>query len=72
MHPPISSLPVDLRVLILLHAACARTHAATQIQGAWRRYRTLVLVGRYRMLRYIHTFRAFNSNAKEFLRRARL
>ena len=68
----VSLLPVDLRVLILLHVASMRNDAATCIQTVWRRYRAFVLVARFHMLRHNYVFRAFNPNAVAFLRRSRL
>lgn len=46
--------------------------AATRVQSAWRRYRTLVLMGRFRTLRHLADFRAWNPSVRTFLRRARL
>jgi hypothetical protein len=45
---------------------------ATCMQRAWRGYRTRVLLGRYRMLRYFHIFRAIHPNVSVFLARSRL
>ena len=68
-------LPSDLVSLVWSwrrSLQCALPLAASRIQSAWRRYRVLVLVGRFRMLRYLHDFRAWNPSLSAFLHRARL
>ena len=52
----VSLLPVDLRVLILLHVASMRNDAATCIQTVWRRYRAFVWLPDFTCHNYI--FRA--------------
>ena len=56
----------------LMRALSLPRRSAARIQAAWRRYRVRVLVGRFRMLRYLHAFREWNPSVGVFLRRARL
>ena len=49
-----------------------RIRAATDIQARWRGYRTQVLVGRFRLLRFVRVFASFNANIGVFMRRSRL
>ena len=67
-------LPGDLLELIwaMRRRASLDAPASAKIQAAWRGYRMRVLLGRFRMLRYLHTFRQWNPSASEFVRRARL
>lgn len=69
-----SSLPPDLTVYVLeLRALCIRRERSAQaVQCHWLGYRTRVLLGRYRLLQYLRVFREYNSDASEFMRRARL
>ena len=46
--------------------------AAPCVQRMWRGYRTRILLGRYRLMRYFHIFRVFNPNVSVFLARSRL
>lgn len=72
--PSWEALPTDLVLLILQwrRALAVEPRAAVLIQSAWRRYRTYVLLGRFRMLQFLHDFRAWNPSAAVFLSRARL
>lgn len=47
-------------------------YCATKIKSAWVCYRTRVLIGRFRMLRYLRDFRELNPTLQEFLLRSRL
>ena len=66
-------LPSEVRVHIVRMARRdQRTHgAALAVQRAWTGYRTRVLLGRFRMLRYLREFLLWNPSATEFMRRAR-
>ena len=72
--PSWDHLPEDVVRIILyflsLHSIPHR--AAQMMQSVWRRYRTIVLLGRFRMLRYLRDFRDWNPSASAFLARARL
>ena len=46
--------------------------ACIKIQSKWRNYRCRVLIGRYKMLKYIKEFKIWNPNIYEFIRRSRL
>jgi hypothetical protein len=69
-----SDLPLDitLYILALRNEMLRAERAAARAQSAWRGYRTRVLLGRFRMLRYLRAFREWNPNVAVFLRRARL
>ena len=67
-------LPREL-VDVIWHwrTVCMLPHvAARHIQSQWRCYRTRVLLGRFKMLRYLYEFRQWNPSATTFLARARL
>lgn len=68
------ALPQDLtrHILALRRELMRPAGAARRIQSCWRRYRTLMLLGRFRMLRYLLAFREWNPSATVFLARARL
>ena len=61
-----TELPDDLRWYI------SRLASAIAIQTSWRCYRTRVLVGRFRMLRHIRVFAAYNHSIHVFMLRSRL
>lgn len=67
-------LPEDVTVYILQLRAqmLRRLNNSVKIQARWRCYRTFVLVARFKMLRYLATFRDYNPCASIFIRRARL
>tara|TARA_B100000424_G_scaffold263847_1_gene251588 strand:+ start:84 stop:302 length:219 start_codon:yes stop_codon:yes gene_type:complete len=46
--------------------------ASIKIQSLWKSYRTRVLIGRFKMLRYLKDFRNWNPTIQEFLLRSRL
>lgn len=46
--------------------------AATYIQSRWKSYKTRVLIGRFRLLRYLREFRELNPTLIDFLLRSRL
>ena len=67
-------LPNDI-ILLILHIRAVdhlRNTSVTLLQRAWRGYRTRVLLGRFRMLRYLAAFREWNPDITTFLQRARL
>ena len=68
------NLPDDIIRMILnfrREITCGNT-AARYIQNKWKKYKTLVLIGRFRMLRYLKDFRQWNPTLHEFLSRSRL
>lgn len=71
---PWSALPTELALDILARRADAirRERAAQRAQATWRGYRVRVLLGRYRMLRYLAEFRRYNPDVRAFVHRARL
>ncbi len=66
------TMPSDLILHILRMRAQMLADVASRIQRAWRGYRTRMLIGRFRRLRYLHDFREWNPTAYHFLCRARL
>ena len=47
-------------------------HAIIKIQSKWRYYKIRILIGRFKMLRYLQDFRYWNPSIYEFLSRSRL
>ena len=45
---------------------------STYIQTRWRSYKTKVLIGRFRLLRYLKDFRIWNPTIQEFITRSKL
>ena len=72
--PTWSALAPELALDILARRAAAirRETRARAVQAAWRGYRARVLLGRFRLLRYLAEFRRHNPDARAFVRRARL
>ena len=67
-------LPDDIIKLILKFRklnTCGN-NCARKIQSIWRCYKTRVLIGRFRLLKYLRDFRQFNPNIQEFVLRSRL
>lgn len=58
----------DLIEVILEWRKCIL--ASITIQKLWRSYRIKVLIGRFRLLRYIKDFRSWNPSITVFLNRA--
>ena len=46
--------------------------ASTYIQVRWRSYKTKVLIGRFRLLRYLRDFRIWNPTIQDFITRSKL
>lgn len=68
------SLPSEIINIILSYRkifTCG-DYCATKIKSTWLCYRTRVLIGRFRMLRYLREFRELNPNLRDFLLRSRL
>jgi hypothetical protein len=66
------ALPNDLGRYILQYVMQKRFAAAAKIQAAYRRYRITILIGRFRMLRYLSDFREWNPTIVVFLKRSTL
>ena len=67
-------LPDDIKNLIMYFRKIktASKKATTYIQAHWFGYKTRVLIGRFRMLKYLKEFREFNPSLKIFLLRCKL
>ena len=66
------NLPSDIIKLILnfrKKITCGN-NAARFIQKKWCIYRSRILIGRFRMLRYLKDFRDWNPSLEEFLSRS--
>ena len=46
--------------------------ASTYIQSKWRLYKTKVLIGRFRLLRYLKDFRIWNPTIQDFITKSKL
>lgn len=71
------ALPNDVTLLILAWRTRLRRRirmeaVARRVQAAWHGYRVRVLLGRFRMMRYLRAFREWNPDVFTFLLRARL
>ena len=67
-------LPDDLIKLIFFFRklfTCS-IPASIKIQSIWKCYKTRVLLGRFRMLRYLKDFKLWNPSIHEFIARSRL
>ena len=67
-------LPNDIISLIfwLRRNIMVRKKAALMLASRWKTYRTRILFGRFKMLRYLQEFRTYNPSIQQFLARARL
>jgi hypothetical protein len=67
-------LPDDIISLIMFFRKIktAAKKATEYIQAHWFGYRTRVLLGRFKMLKYLKEFREFNPSLKIFLIKSRL
>ncbi len=68
------NLPDEIRSLIFYHrriSMCGNI-AVDKIISLWKCYKTRVLIGRFKMLKYLKEFRLFNPTLKEFLLRSKL
>ena len=67
-------LPDDIVKIILNYRKLltCQIPASIKIQSKWRCYKTRVLIGRFKMLRYLKDFRYWNPTIYEFLIKSRL
>jgi hypothetical protein len=67
-------LPHDIISLIMFFRKIktAAKKATKYIQAHWFGYKTRVLLGRFKMLKYLKEFREFNPSLKIFLIKSRL
>ena len=65
-------LPYDIIELIISIRMTTLNKMSIKIQSTWRCYKTRVLIGRFRLLKYLQDFRQFNPNIQEFVLRSRL
>jgi hypothetical protein len=63
------SLPDDIGYIILYIIINNRIKNTIKIQSIWRCYRVRVLIGRFKLLRYIKEFREYNYNIHYFISR---
>jgi hypothetical protein len=67
-------LPLEIKKIILNYRkifTCGNI-CTNKIINIWKCYKIRVLIGRFKMLRYLKDFRMFNPNLKQFLLRSRL
>lgn len=67
-------LPQEIREIIFYYRKMIMcgNKACDVIISRWKCYKTRVLIGRFKMLRYLKDFRLFNPSLKEFLLRSKL
>ena len=65
-------LPYDIIELIISIRMATINKMSIKIQSIWRCYRTRVLIGRYRLLKYLRDFNRYNPNIQAFVLRSRL
>lgn len=66
------NLPDDIGYIILDIIKNNQIKNTIKIQSIWRCYRIKVLIGRFKMLRYIKEFREYNYNIYYFISKSRL
>ena len=68
------NIPCEIQQIILYYRKMLTCgdYAANLIISGWKCYKTRVLIGRFKMLRYLKDFRMFNPSLKEFLLRSKL
>ena len=66
------SLPDDIGYIILYIIINNRIKNTIKIQSIWRCYRVRVLIGRFKLLRYIKEFREYNYSIDYFISRSKL
>tara|TARA_Y100000389_G_scaffold203662_1_gene252913 strand:- start:1511 stop:1729 length:219 start_codon:yes stop_codon:yes gene_type:complete len=67
-------LPIEIIEIILKERkySMCKNYCASYIQSHWKKYRTKVLIGRFKMLRHIKIFKYYNPNILEFIIRSKL
>ena len=65
-------LPNEIIRIILFHRKnlTCKEPASIKIQSLWKCYKTRVLIGRFKMLRYLKDFRKWNPTIQEFITRS--
>ena len=68
------SLPNDIiyKILNYRNYFILTKISSIKIQSKWRMYRTKVLIGRFKMLRYLKEFRLWNPSINLFIERSKL
>ena len=68
------NLPLELKDIIyrIRKQFMYSNKSSIKIQSIWRCYKTRVLIGRFRMLRYLKDFRIYNPNINEFIVKSKL
>ena len=67
-------LPIEIINIIMYYRkilTCGNK-IVNKIISIWKCYKIRVLIGRFKMLRYLKEFKLFNPNIKEFLLRSKL
>jgi hypothetical protein len=67
-----NQLPNEIIKIILKYRklSTCQEPASIKIQSTWKCYRTRVLIGRFKMLRYLRDFRIWNPTIQTFLVRS--
>ena len=68
------SLPIEIKDLIyqIRKEIMYSNKSSIKIQSIWRCYKTRVLVGRYKILRYLKEFRYYNPYINTFILKSKL
>lgn len=67
-------IPDDILKIIMYYRklfTCCEI-ASTKIISTWKCYKIRILIGRFKMIRYLKDFRLFNPSIKTFLIRSKL
>lgn len=68
------SLPIEIKDFIyqIRKEIMYSNKSSIKIQSIWRCYKTRVLIGRYKMLRYLKEFRYYNHSINTFILKSKL
>ncbi len=67
-------LPLEIihKILKIRKFLTCSNQCASIIQKNWKRYRIMVLIGRFQLLKYLKDFRDWNPSIQEFLIRSKI
>lgn len=68
------SLPIEIKDFIyqIRKEIMYSNKSSIKIQSIWRCYKTRVLIGRYKMLRYLKEFKYYNPSINTFILKSKL
>lgn len=67
-------LPLEIidKILKIRKFLTCSNKCASIIQKNWKRYRIIILMGRFQLLKYLKDFRVWNPSIQQFLIRSRI